>query len=348
MKKVLLISGLLAVGLTLNAQEKRFSLYEEFTGENCPPCAATNPGLEQLMTQGNNPDKVIMIKYQSPIPTAGPIYKQNTIDVNTRLSVYGVHSAPNGRMDGEIQPESDAAGHPGHPAYMSQNYIDQETAKPSSFKIHFSNYEISNGTLNATVDITAVQAVSTKNLVFLSALVEDLSFTKPPGTNGEKEFPNVVREMYPNAIGKTLPNDWTSGQTETVKISGKVPDYVDLNNRHAFVVWLQDMSDKSIKQAAVVDKSVTGINNVVSNSNDLKIYPNPVVNQLSIDLQLEQSSTVDFSIVNLLGQQINTVSKDLAQGQNKITLNTESLAPGVYFLNITTGSGAIQQKFVKQ
>src|SRR3954468_20170729 len=67
MKKTSILFGLMAIGVFATAQT-RMSLYEEFTGENCPPCAATNPGLNTLLAA--NATKVIPIKWQVPIPSA--------------------------------------------------------------------------------------------------------------------------------------------------------------------------------------------------------------------------------------------------------------------------------------
>src|SRR3954462_14960312 len=84
--------------MTVNAQT-RLSLYEEFSGENCGPCAAYNPGLWSLIS--GNTSKIMLIKYQSPIPSAGPIYNAYKTVTNARLSYYGVSSAPFGIQNGD-------------------------------------------------------------------------------------------------------------------------------------------------------------------------------------------------------------------------------------------------------
>ena len=52
------------------SQTPRLSLFEEFTGETCPPCAATNPGLNAVLANPINQAKVVAIKWQVPIPSA--------------------------------------------------------------------------------------------------------------------------------------------------------------------------------------------------------------------------------------------------------------------------------------
>ena len=62
MKKSILSFALMSV-FTVSAQTPRLSLFEEFTGENCPPCAATNPALNALLAQPTNTTKVVAIKW---------------------------------------------------------------------------------------------------------------------------------------------------------------------------------------------------------------------------------------------------------------------------------------------
>jgi hypothetical protein len=97
-------------------------------------------------------------------------------------------------------------------------------------------------------------------------LLEHLSYCKAPGTNGETEFHNIVREMYPDANGTAVPNSWTASQVQNYVIKGKVPTWMDKSNADAIVVvWIQNETDKSIAQAAKstrvsipLDVSLTG------------------------------------------------------------------------------------------
>src|SRR5690606_4276773 len=93
MKKLLLaFSAATLTAAAVNAQS-RMALYEEFTGENCGPCATYNPNFEALLLSSGNAGKIILIKYQSPIPSAGPIYNQYKTVTNNRISYYGINSA---------------------------------------------------------------------------------------------------------------------------------------------------------------------------------------------------------------------------------------------------------------
>lgn len=247
MKKLLLaFSAATLTAAAVNAQS-RMALYEEFTGENCGPCATYNPNFEALLLSSGNAGKIILIKYQSPIPSAGPIYNQYKTVTNNRISYYGINSAPSGRLDGKVQGS-------GHIADMDQAAINSEVSGAAKFTItvsHSWNATLDSLTANVTVKATTAFSPSGANMKLRVALIEHLEFTSPPGTNGETDFQNVVREMYPDANGTAIPNSWTANQTQNYTLKGKVPAYVDKGSTETrVVVWVQDDNDKTIYQAA--------------------------------------------------------------------------------------------------
>ena len=79
----------------------------------------------------------------------------------------------------------------------------------------------------------------------------------------------------------------------------------------------------------------------------LKIYPNPVNNQLHVTLQMPDKADADIVITNTTGQVIyqrKIVEKDLLS--NKISINTEGVAAGLYFISILSKDFKVTRKFV--
>lgn len=248
MKKAVLFCGMLATALSLNAQQ-RLVLYEEFSGENCGPCAQYNPGLWELLSA--NASDVILIKYQVPIPNSGPLYRQNTVDIDDRQAYYSVPFAPYGRIDGKQYGGGNVGGH-------TQIHLDGARFRPTFFDITVATPTVSAaGVLSADVTINTTRATSGTNLKLRAALVETLEFDLPPGLNSEVDFHNVVRKMYPSADGQAIVSNWTANQTETYTVTGEIPDYVDKRNDVLFlVVWIQEdggSEAKSVLQAAKSD-----------------------------------------------------------------------------------------------
>ncbi len=253
MKKLLLMLSAAAFSTAAVNAQTRLALYEEFSGENCAPCASANPGLNTLL--GANTSKVLLIKYQSPIPSAGPIYNAYKTITDARLSYYAVPFAPYGRLDGTgLGTGTAAPTSPGHVANLTQADINTDAAIASPFNITITHaWNATGDSVTANVNITAVSAFapSGANLKLRIAIIEHLVYTKAPGTNGEKDFHNVVREMVPNATGTQLPNSWTASQTQSYTIKGKVASIVDKSNPEVVLVaWIQNDADKSIPQAA--------------------------------------------------------------------------------------------------
>lgn len=233
--------------LGLSAQE-RLVLYEEFTGENCGPCAANNPGLMQKV---NNNDDVLIIKYQSPIPSGGPIYQQNTVDIQARMSYYSVPFAPYGRIDGEIV---GSGQHAGNVSLTTPQMLVDAANVPAPVDIEIVNYNrvIGSSTVNFDVKVTSTVAQSFSNAVVHVALLENLFFDTPPGTNGETEFYNVVRKMYPNASGQAMQSSFTANESQTFTITAELPSFVDPNSTDIrFVAFAQTNDDKKVLNAAV-------------------------------------------------------------------------------------------------
>lgn len=75
----------------------------------------------------------------------------------------------------------------------------------------------------------------------------------------------------------------------------------------------------------------------------LKIYPNPVVEQLNINLRLEREANLSIKITDLLGNEIVTLVNEKApHGEQTRTFNMPSkINAGIYFLRIVAGGEPI-------
>jgi len=281
MKKSLLILGIVMMGISASAQSVRTSLYEEFTGENCPPCASTNPGLNAILLSPTNASKIIAIKWQVPIPSAPSntwsLYQTNKAEIDWRyrapasggygyasqnsataaITSQGVNSAPSGRIDGQHQWVFGAASD--HPAYINNGVIATAQSYTSAFTINMQrewNYNCS--AINLTVNIAATANFNAVgNLIFRTVMVErEINFATAPGTNGEKVFEDVAIKSFPTIQGGTpMAGNWTNGQTMTFTLSCPLPSYVRDKEEVAFVGFIQDDGDKKVAQAARADKA---------------------------------------------------------------------------------------------
>lgn len=294
MKKNLLSLSLMLFGLSLVAQSPRMSLYEEFTGETCPPCAATNPGLNALLKSTANASKIIAIKWQVPIPSVPSntwsLYKTNQAEIDWRYRgstsggygypsqstatsaiSSGINSAPSGRIDGQHQWAFGVSTD--HPASLTSGAISTAQSYTSAFSVTMTReWDHSCSAVNVTVSIVATAPfTAVGSLKFRTVMVErEIHFLNQPGTNGEKDFDDVAIKSFPTLQnGVSMAGSWTLGQTQTFTLSCPVPSYVRSKEQVALVGFIQDDGNKKVAQAARADKAVL--------PSDAAAISNPVV-----------------------------------------------------------------------
>ncbi|HTA61940.1 MAG TPA: T9SS type A sorting domain-containing protein [Bacteroidia bacterium] len=76
--------------------------------------------------------------------------------------------------------------------------------------------------------------------------------------------------------------------------------------------------------------SSTGINQIETNANQLKIYPNPASNEIFISSDKE--SIKNITITNLLGQFVINENDIMSQSNNLFKINLKNIPSGVYFI----------------
>lgn len=319
-------------------QSQRTVLLEEYTQASCGPCASQNPKFNALIDA--NPTKVVSIKYQTSWPGVDPMNAQTKSEVATRVTYYKVNAVPNVSTDGKATTS---------PGSVTQSTIDKEYAVKSPFKITLTQ-QINKAQDSIIVEctITATQDFTTAGPFYARlALVEKtITFSKAPGTNGEKEFYDVMRKMLPSVTGSTLPLTWKNGQTEKVSVRAAIPTYVYDKKQLSVIGFLQTDNDKVVQQAAQSTSVVTGVDELQVNAAGMAIvYPNPMTTSAIVGLQLFDASKVTLQVVNALGQTV--ISNELGMldiGEQQVELNTSGLHPGLYFLNVYIGKQLITKK----
>ncbi len=231
---------LLVIAQMLLGQTRRIVLLEEATNASCSPCAYYNPGLQRFYSQHFG--GVISVRYHAWWPGTDPMYQSAKDDCVNRIHYYNIHGVPNYVIDGHLE------GVPASPAAMKKQMLER-LAIPSPLKIYI-QAEFTDDSVKARVSIVALDSVNENSLYLRVAITQRMvSFVAPPGSNGEKEFPEVLRQMLPNAIGTPLdslaPGDSLSFQFSTaVKNDWEAGDL-------AVVAWVQCDRTKEVLQANI-------------------------------------------------------------------------------------------------
>lgn len=269
MKKIstLLIPVFFTMVLVLSAQAPRTVLFEEFTSATCPPCATTNPIFMRFLQPFG--DKVINVAFQCNIPVVGdPMYASNTTEVNTRMTYYGINSAPNCRMDGKVPAPGSTS--PTHPLNVTATILNNRLAVTSPIELHVDHVVIlgtggAKDSMDITIDIKNVSNADfgNANYVLQTCLVEELiKFPKQAATNGEFEFHTVMRKMIPSAAGAKFTDILAAGTSKQIKYRAAVPAYIYSYKELAVVAYMQNnlASSKEVIQAGMSHpKAINGV-----------------------------------------------------------------------------------------
>ena len=140
---------------------------------------------------------------------------------------------------------------------------------------------------------------------------------------GEFEFPNLAWGTY-KLVVEVL------GKEQGIKFITIGPD-----NQTGFVNF------------EVNETYVTRIEDVL-NGASLKVFPNPVDENVNIQIEIRQNTNLNISVNNLLGKTIFMENKDLNEGIQTMNINLRNLPSGIYFLNLSDGQEIISHKIMKR
>ena len=122
---------------------------------------------------------------------------------------------------------------------------------------------------------------------------------------------------------------------------GFVP-YVALSNGGTFPLDALPMSPLTTPGNT---QNVIGANPQINN-NDFNIFPNPAIDQVQIQWEMEKEQAVELMIFNQLGQVVKAERLGiLGEGFNNMELNVGDLNSGVYFLQMRTNDEVVTKQF---
>jgi hypothetical protein len=248
---VLTVTLFLFASLFAFADSPRKVLIEEATNTSCGPCAAQNPTFQLYIN--NNFKDVIPLVYHAWWPgNNDPMYLENTVMNEARIRYYGIENigVPNVRVNGKIAPKS-SGWYDGAAGDTVAINTEVNKYRGTNSPVTMTVAETRNGTqCSVSVTINTTQSLVGKKLRV--AVVEYyISYPNPPGTNGEKEFFWVARQMLPDHNGTTL--DLNAGSNKTYNFSYTIKSTWKAQQIY-IVAFIQDDNTKEVLQAAQILK----------------------------------------------------------------------------------------------
>ncbi len=233
-------SFILGLPLMLSAQSQRLVLLEHFTQASCGPCAAANPGVMAILNA--NPTKITSIKYQTSWPGFDPMNLHNPSDVAARVNLYGVTGVPRSVLDGNY--------YNGSASSWNINTVNTRYAVSTPVEIQVQHQ------LNATQDsifvtmlVKTTGSISGNFAAYIGVIEKHIGFTTSPGSNGEKDFYNVMKKLLPNSAGTSLPSSMQAGDYFIIQASWELANVYNVSEL-GVVAWVQDKGSKEVYQAA--------------------------------------------------------------------------------------------------
>ncbi len=103
--------------------------------------------------------------------------------------------------------------------------------------------------------------------------------------------------------------------------------------------------------AVVIDTAVAtvGVNNKVTNTGAIKLYPNPTSNVANLNVVMNANTYATITITDILGRTVQTVANNqlLVKGDNNFEVNLSNEANGTYYI-VVAAEGISATKIVKQ
>lgn len=341
-------------------------LIEEWSSSTCAPCANLNVNFDPLLNNSPNDantdaSDVAVIKYQVNWPSPGndPSYNNHG---KARVDHYEIDAAPTTIMNGRIEMTA-----------HSQAEINTNKALPAfaditpTIKVTGPKAPLVAGvsTIVATATITPWVTVSGPVRVHQAILQSNYHYTT--NTTTQKDFFHVMRKMDGNGWG--VPKNLTDGTTFTVGFtytatnspvdptpaqfsfnSWTTPTLTPRDIEYEYVVFLQDTLSNHVLQTASKTISVTPLTTGIKELNadyQISVYPNPAHDYANVGIHLTNSSSVDISIYDITGKLVYDKKGDkLAAGKHEINIETATLAPGVYNVNVKTDEDVLKEKLI--
>jgi len=188
---LILVMFVTGISFTAFPQARKYVMIEHFTQASCSPCAQQNPFLQAILDV--NRGSIHHIAYHTSWPGVDPMNSYNPTQVADRVTYYGVTGVPDCFMLGNQ--------FHGGPASFSQNMINDAATDPAAIRVLVK--ETSDGvTRTVKVKVVTLDTVPVATYKIRVAVCEKwINYATPPGSNGEKNFPDVFRKMLPGSSG---------------------------------------------------------------------------------------------------------------------------------------------------
>ena len=122
--------------------------------------------------------------------------------------------------------------------------------------------------------------------------------------------------------------------------------YTDFDNNTGSVCYRLKQID--MNGVSELSKVVCVSIEAAKTNNELVTSPNPFNGSLHIKYSSINEGIVTIQVIDMLGKTHQQVTETVVKGDNQVTLNTDALPLGIYFVRIVNGNDVITHRAVKR
>ena len=328
--------------------EPRNLLIEYCTGTWCGWCPCGHQALTSI--KALYPQTVI-ISYHGGSTSADPWKDFNGVEIRSMLGFTGY---PTGIFDRTNTPSNPYVTYDMWMGRATDRYTTAPEANVS-LQVTSKNYNISNNTLDLSVNATALQNLQGQFKISFVLIENNLVYQQNHysqcGTTGyvpDYVHKHVVRSMLNGATGEILNTggEWNANQTITKSLNTTLNASWVANKCKIVIFAYRDSSIiayGNVQQA--IEESVTGTTGMSTN-NELPVeyslsqnYPNPFNPVTNIKFTIPEDGLVSFKVYDIMGKEIeNYINDVLPKGTYNVQFDGSKLSSGVYYYELRAES----------
>lgn len=150
---------------------------------------------------------------------------------------------------------------------------------------------------------------------------------------------NILRAQWSGVDNWTREAFFVTAGSHTFRWEYK-KDYVYSDNMDC--AWIDNVVFPPYNNSVSVNENAA--------STSLSVYPNPVNGTVAVNFSLAQESDVMISVTDAQGRLVQVIQSNamMTAGEQRIMWNSEGLASGIYFMNLTVNGANTVQRMVVQ
>lgn len=175
-------------------------LFEEFTSATSSSAGVNNPSLNNFVN--SKFDSIVAINYHLGFPAPGndSLYLADTIQNKEKADYYNIVSLPNLIFNGSY-----FSGFPFSTENLQASF-DTLKKTGSPVIINVTDTRLTGDTISTNISINIIAPVRAGNYFLrVNAIERKVTYSAPPGNNGESVFYDVFRTAVPNTQGTPIP-----------------------------------------------------------------------------------------------------------------------------------------------